>query len=144
VNADAEDAEAAPAPSTEPKKKKRKKRAAADVAPGTAGARAAAVAKRDDFAADWPAHPELVTLLAAFDAGNYALVRERGRALLAEKGASEAGAYRGVPLDARVRACIADLLRRIEPDRTAVILLGIALLLMTVLAWFYWTHPHGE
>jgi hypothetical protein len=63
-------------------------------------------------------------------------VRERGRAVLAEKGAA--------PLDARVQAAVQDLLRRIEPDRTAVIMLGVAMLLMVFLAWFYWTHPHGE
>ena len=133
MTSDAEDADGVvPAPSTDKKKKKRKKRLGADAQPPAVVHRP----KRTDFAEDWPAHPDLDALLAAFDGGNYAFVRERGRALLAEKGA--------VPIDARVRAAVEDLLRRIEPDRTAVIMLGVAMLLMAFLAWFYWTHPHGE
>jgi hypothetical protein len=133
VTADAEDGDGVvPAPSTE-KKKKRKKRhpGEAQVAAPVDGP------KRSDFAADWPAHPELDALLAAFDRGNYAFVRERGRALVA-------GDKHAAPLDAPVQAAVQDLLRRIEPDRTAVIMLGVAVLLMAFLAWFYWTHPHGE
>lgn len=108
-----------------PKKKKRKKRAAADTG----------APKREDFAAEWPAHPELDALLAAFDVGNYALVRERGRAAL------DGG--KGAALPADVQAAVRELLRRIEPDRTAVIMLGVAVLLMVFLGWFYWTHPHA-
>jgi hypothetical protein len=121
-------AETKSAPSTEKRKKKRKKRAAADTS-------AAAAPTREDFAAEWPAHPELDALLAAFDVGNYALVRERGGAAL-QRGKADA-------LPAEVQAAVRELLRRIEPDRTAVIMLGVAVVLMVFLGWFYWTHPHA-
>jgi hypothetical protein len=76
----------------------------------------------------FPAHPELSRLSAAFEAGNYALIREEAPAL-AERAESPA-----------VRAAALELRRRIEPDPLAKYLLALTAALLLLLA--YWAYHH--
>jgi len=84
------------------------------------------------FARDFPADPELQKLVAAFDEGNYALVREEAPRLA-----------KSTP-DDDVRRSARELRRRLDPDPTAVYLLAIASILLVFLACWYWMHPHAE
>lgn len=88
----------------------------------------AAGRERPRFLLGFPAHPELSRLSAAFEAGNYALVREEAPAL-AERAESPA-----------VRAAALELRRRIEPDPLAKYLLALTAALLLLLA--YWAYHH--
>ena len=71
------------------------------------------------FAGSYPQDPQLDTLLAAFDRGDYAAVREGSETLAA------------TTTDPRVKAAALDLRRRIDPDlvSAALLLAGLALAL---------------
>jgi hypothetical protein len=120
-----------------PRKKKRKKRKPGEEASGRdarpAGETSASAGGDDRplFARDFPSDAELDRLVAAFEAGNYALVRS-GANQLVHATKNEA-----------VRRSARQLLTRIEPDRTAVLLLGVAVALLLFVSWWHWTHPHG-
>lgn len=88
----------------------------------------AAGRERPRFLLGFPAHPELSRLSAAFEAGNYALIREEAPAL-AERAESPA-----------VRAAALELRRRIEPDPLAKYLLALTAALLLLLA--YWAYHH--
>ena len=80
------------------------------------------------FAQRYPQDEKLDSLLASFERGNYAAVREGAEKLLAG--------------DAKpaVRQAAEDLLRRLEPDPLARYLLGIATLLLVFFSIWYFTH----
>jgi hypothetical protein len=84
---------------------------------------------RPQFAKAYPRSPELDRLVAAFIAGNFALVR-RDAPLLAEKAE-----------DGTVRAAAQDLRRRIAPDPTAIYLLGLGLALAVAVSAYYLMQP---
>jgi hypothetical protein len=87
-------------------------------------------ADRPLFARAYPRTPEIDALLAAFEAGNYARVREE-----APKVAESA-------TDPKVAAAARDLRRRIDPDPLQLYLLALtAGLLLFLTAWFFW-HQH--
>ena len=103
--------------------KKRKKRAKpAPAAPRRAGVPA--------FALAFPADAELDRLVDAFEAGNYALVRDAAPKLARQTASDD------------VRRAARELRRRVDPDPLMVYLVGVAALLLGVLAYWYWTHPH--
>jgi hypothetical protein len=79
---------------------------------------------RPRFARDYP--KELDDLVAAFEAGNYALVR------------SEAGKIAQGDGSAKVKAAARDLVARTQPDRLQLLLIGLAFALLVGLA-AYWT-----
>ncbi len=84
------------------------------------------------FASHFPDDPELASLLAAFDRGDYARVR-RDAPRLASR----------TPNDA-VRAAALELRSRIDPDPTSRALLLVAIALFVVLAGYYLSHAaHG-
>ena len=83
------------------------------------------------FALKFPHEPKLDALVAAFEAGDFARVRREGPVLAKETD------------DAAVRAAARELVRRLDPDPSAVYLLGIAAVLLAFLAGWYWLHPHG-
>lgn len=100
---------------------------------GERGARPAGVTgagrKRLGFAAAYPEHPELDALLDAFEAGNYAWVREQAPALAKR---SE---------DPAISRAARDLVSRLSPDPLAVrMLIGAGLLLLFLIYWFYSDH----
>lgn len=76
--------------------------------------------------------PELRALMAAFDRGDYAHVRQEAPLLAART------------KDPAVRRLAEDLGRRIEPDPISVYLVALAGVLLVFLAAWYWTHPHGQ
>jgi hypothetical protein len=81
--------------------------------------------ERPAFARDFPEDPELDALVRAFDGGDYRKVREDAPKLAAKTE------------DDKVRAAANELLRRIEPDPLArVILLGTLALLVALSAWW--------
>ena len=84
--------------------------------------------ERPRFLLGFPRHPELQRLAAAFEAGNYALVRDEAEAL-AERAESPA-----------VRDAALELRRRIEPDPLAKYLLALTGTLLLFLAWFAYHH----
>lgn len=84
--------------------------------------------ERPRFLLGFPAHPDLARLSAAFEAGNYALVRAEAEAL-AERAESPA-----------VRDAALELRRRIEPDPLAKYLLALTAALLLLLA--YWAYHH--
>jgi hypothetical protein len=84
--------------------------------------------ERPRFLLGFPPHPELMRLAAAFEAGNYALVRAEAEAL-AERAESRA-----------VRDAALELRRRIEPDPLAKYLLALTAALLLSLA--YWAYHH--
>ena len=86
--------------------------------------------KTPAFALDFPADPALQALVAAFERGDYARVRREAPALVRSTDS------------AAVRKAARTLLQRIEPDPIAVYLLAGAALLLSFLAFWYWTHPH--
>ncbi len=88
----------------------------------------AAGRERPRFLLGFPQHPELARLSAAFEAGNYALVRADAQAL-AERAESPA-----------VRDAALELRRRIEPDPLAKYLLALTAALLLSLA--YWAYHH--
>lgn len=88
----------------------------------------AAGRERPRFLLGFPEHPELKRLAAAFEAGNYALVRAEAEAL-AERTESRA-----------VKEAALELRRRIEPDPLAKYLLALTAVLLLSLA--YWAYHH--
>jgi hypothetical protein len=84
--------------------------------------------ERPRFLLGFPPHPELARLAAAFEAGNYAVVRADAEAL-AERAESPA-----------VRDAARELRRRIEPDPLAKYLLALTAALLLSLA--YWAYHH--
>jgi hypothetical protein len=75
---------------------------------------------------EFPHDPALEPLIEAFEAGNYARVREQAPALV------KSGR------DAEVRRAAEELLARIEPDPLVKLLLGVAFgLFLFVLVWVY-------
>lgn len=82
------------------------------------------------FARDFPRHPELDELVAAFARGDYATVRERAPKLAASA------------KDARLRRAAETLRARIEPDPTSKVLLAFAALLLAFLT-LYWVKHSG-
>ena len=133
---DEEPEEAAPAPAR-PKKKKRRR---PDAEPDVDRAIDAVADRPADrggpqipaFALGFPADPALDALVAAFEQGDYARVRREAPALVQS---TESAA---------VRKATRELLKRLEPDPIAVYLLAGAALLLTFLAFWYWTHPHAS
>lgn len=93
---------------------------------GKKGAKAKA-APRPAFAADYPRHEGLDQLLVAFEAGNYAFVREHAPRL-AEADVAE-----------NVRNAAKDLRRRIDPEPTAAYLWALGVALVLLLYMFYVT-----
>jgi hypothetical protein len=91
----------------------------------------AAGRERPVFLLDYPEDPELERLVAAFEAGNYALVR-RDAPALAEK-----------TTDPAIKAAALELRERIEPDPLAKYLLFVSALLLVLLTiWAYRTAAH--
>jgi len=88
----------------------------------------AAGRERPRFLLGFPQHPDLARLAAAFEAGNYALVREQAEAL-AERAESPA-----------VRDAALELRRRIDPDPLAKYLLALTAALLLSLAYFAYHH----
>jgi hypothetical protein len=84
--------------------------------------------ERPRFLLQFPEHPELARLVTAFEAGNYALVREEAEAL-AERAESPA-----------VRDAALELRRRIEPDPLVKYLLALTAALLLFLAYFAYNH----
>lgn len=127
-------AEAAEATASAPKRrKKRKKRADdAEAAPPAMPKEPALTPdgrERPLFVLGFPEDPELDRLVHAFEAGNYAFVREQAPKL-AERTSSR-----------RVRDAARELARRIEPDPLIKVLLALSVALFVVLAfWAYKTH----
>ncbi len=88
----------------------------------------AAGRERPRFLLSFPSDPELARLAAAFEAGNYALVRAEAEGL-AERTQSPA-----------VRAAALELRRRIGPDPLAKYLLALTAALLLFLTWFAYGH----
>ena len=84
--------------------------------------------ERPRFLLKFPQDPSLQRLAAAFEAGNYALVREEGPALVERTE------------DPAVRDAANELLRRIEPDPLAKYLLALTAALLLSLAYFAYNH----
>lgn len=82
------------------------------------------------FAKDFPSDPELHAIVAAFQAGNYLLVRERAPMLARDA------------TDPRVAEAARELRRRIDPDPLARTLLLSAVGLLLFLALWAFRHPH--
>ncbi|WP_437763170.1 hypothetical protein WMF27_42450 [Sorangium sp. So ce281] len=83
---------------------------------------------------DAPAHPrdpEIERLEQAFERGDYALVRAEAGRLAKEAERDE------------IRRAARALLRRIDPDPLAVVLLVAAMALLAFLALWYWSHGHA-
>lgn len=80
---------------------------------------------RPDFAKDYP--KALDDLVAAFEAGNYALVRREAQKLSTDE-------------DQSIREAARDLLSRTGPDRLQLGLLGITLTLLVGLSVYWITH----
>jgi hypothetical protein len=83
------------------------------------------------FALGFPSDPTLDALVASFEDGDYARVRREAPALVKATDSAE------------VRKAARELLKRLDPDPVAVYLLAGAALLLTFLAFWYWTHPHA-
>jgi hypothetical protein len=124
-------AEAAEAPKRRKRRKKRAPEAEAEAAPAapkepplTPDGR-----ERPLYVLGFPEDAELDRLVHAFEAGNYAYVREHAPKL-AENTSS-----------ARVRDAARELARRIEPDPLIKVLLALSVVLFVVLVvWAYKTH----
>jgi hypothetical protein len=84
--------------------------------------------ERPRFLLGFPQHPDLSRLAAAFEAGNYALVRADAEAL-AERTDNPA-----------VRDAALELRRRIDPDPLAKYLLALTAALLLFLAYFAYHH----
>ncbi|RYZ04045.1 MAG: hypothetical protein EOO73_25685 [Myxococcales bacterium] len=84
--------------------------------------------ERPRFLLGFPPNADLARLAAAFEAGNYALVRAEAEAL-AERTESPA-----------VRDAALELRRRIEPDPLAKYMLALTAALLLLLA--YWAYHH--
>jgi len=119
-------------PDAEPVEKRRKKKKRPRKSASAARSELLADGvERPAFLLGFPEDPELEPLIAAFEAGNYAYVRERAPRL------SETSEH------PEVKAAALELLRRIEPDPLVKFLLGIAIaLFVVVVAYVY--HAHGN
>lgn len=84
--------------------------------------------ERPRFLLGFPEHPDLARLAAAFEAGNYALVRAEAEAV-AERAENPA-----------VRDAALELRRRIDPDPLAKYLLALTAALLLSLAYFAYHH----
>jgi hypothetical protein len=84
--------------------------------------------ERPRFLLAFPEHPDLARLAAAFEAGNYALVREEAEPL-AERTENPA-----------VRDAALELRRRIEPDPLVKYLLALTAALLLFLTYFAYNH----
>ena len=84
--------------------------------------------ERPRFLLGFPQHPDLARLTAAFEAGNYALVR------------AEAGALAERTENPAVRDAALELRRRIDPDPLAKYLLALTAALLLFLAYFAYHH----
>lgn len=84
-------------------------------------------APRPPFAVDYPSHDGLDQLLLAFNAGNYAFVREQAPRLVQ------------ADVDENVRNAAKDLRRRIDPEPTAAYLWALGVALVLLLYLFYVT-----
>ncbi len=87
-------------------------------------------AARPPFAADWPADPGLDGLLRAFEAGNFAYVREH------------AGHVADSSDDPVVRSAAQELRRRIEPSPTSLYLVALGVALVVFLYGYFLSHTH--
>lgn len=121
------------AASAAPKRRKKRKKRAPESEPAPAVPKEPALTpdgrERPLFILGFPDDPELERLVHAFEAGNYAFVREHAPKL-AERTSS-----------ARVRDAARELARRIEPDPLIKVLLGLSIALFAVIAfWAYKTH----
>lgn len=121
--AGAEAESAAAEPKTSVQQSQASKEAEEDDVPLDAAGR-----ERPRFLLGFPPHPDLARLAAAFEAGNYALVRAEAEAL-AERAESPA-----------VRDAALELRRRIEPDPLAKYMLALTAALLLLLA--YWAYHH--
>ncbi len=120
-------AEAPVEPKTKPKKKK--KRAAEPRPIPERPARDARGRDRPAFLLNFPADPELESLMEAFEAGNYAKVREQAPRLIERSEAAD------------VKAAAEELLRRIEPDPLVKLLLAVTIgLFFAVVGYVYYSH----
>jgi hypothetical protein len=102
------------------KKGKRKRKASAESESASGGARSQLDRdgrERPAFLLNFPHDPELEPLIAAFEAGNYAYVREFAPKLAEHSGRPE------------VKAAAAELRKRIDPDPLVKFLVAVALLL---------------
>ena len=96
---------------------------------GTAPARSSSAgAPRPPFAADFPRDPELDGLVAAFEAGDFARVKEGVPRILAS------------PADDAVKTAAKALLARTRPDPLATLLLAISAVLLVLLSAWWMTH----
>ena len=84
---------------------------------------------RPAFAKDYP--PELDELVAAFERGNYASVREGADKLSRESS------------DGKVKAAAADLRARTEADPMQKVLLAIVAVLLVGLAGYWWANQEA-
>ncbi len=113
------------------KRKKRSRRPAADGPERLRTALDAAGNQRPVFLLDFPEDPALDDLVAAFEAGNYAYVREHAAAVA---GAAKAEDVRRAALELR---------SRIDPDPLVKYLLAASVALLAFLvAWSYTWHDH--
>lgn len=120
------DIPAEPAPVAEERPQKKKKRRAKAIARDELDERGM---QRPAFVLDFPQDPELDVLVRAFEAGNFALVRERAPRLAETSERPE------------VKAAARELARRIEPDPLVKFLLGVAIaLFVAVVAYVYRSH----
>ncbi|HEY8945655.1 MAG TPA: hypothetical protein VIM73_15405 [Polyangiaceae bacterium] len=134
ARADAKSASTEEAPLTEaPRKRKKKKKKATET--GVASTAIERPERDEDgnerprFLLKFPQDPELETLIAAFEAGDYARVRARATAL-AERTES-----------ADVKRAAEELLRRIEPDPLVKFLLLVAIgTFVAIVAYIYYAH----
>ena len=90
----------------------------------------AAGRERPRFLLEFPADPELQRLVYAFEAGNYAAVREDAPKL-AER-----------TEDPIVRAAARELRRRIDPDPLMKYMLWVALGLFVFVVWYTYQGQH--
>ena len=88
----------------------------------------AAGRERPRFLLGFPPDPDLARLSAAFEAGNYALVRAEAEALAQRTE------------DPAVRTAALELRRRIDPDPLAKYLLALTAALLLSLAYFAYHH----
>ncbi|HEX2872973.1 MAG TPA: hypothetical protein VHP33_17045 [Polyangiaceae bacterium] len=88
----------------------------------------AAGRERPRFLLGFPEHPDLARLAAAFEAGNYALVRAEAERV-AERAENPA-----------VRDAALELRRRIDPDPLAKYLLALTAALLLSLSYFAYHH----
>jgi hypothetical protein len=85
--------------------------------------------ERPRFLLDFPDDPQLERLIAAFEAGNFARVRE------------DAGRLAETTADPAVKEAALELRRRIDPDPLAKYLLAISFVLLAVLT--IWAYARG-